>query len=257
MTLEPQPDFEESTAHGGQVERLPGGGWRLSLPSGNGRAYRLAQIDDYGGRRRAGFPWQAPLRLALRVRASGRDLPGTWGFGLWNDPFSLGVLAGGRVRLPALPNTAWFFFASSPNYLSLRDDQPGRGQLAAAFRTPPWPTAWMLAGALALPLLALAPTTRLLRRLGLPFLRQAGAALDLDPTEWHAYRLDWQSSQVRFYVDERLALETGVAPRGRLGLVIWIDNQYMALPPDGRAAYGWLANPAAWIEVDALAVRRI
>ncbi len=242
------PNFQEYTAHGGQAERLPDGGWRLSLPPGDEQAYRVAQIDDYSRLGRRAFPWQAPTSLRLCARASGRDLPGTWGFGLWNDPFSMGVLGGGRVRLPALPNTAWFFFASPPNYLSLRDDRPAAGQLAAAFRAPPWPTAWMAAGALALPLLALPPAARLLRRLGRPFLRQAASALDLDPTEWHTYQIDWQPGRVRFTVDERLALQTGLAPRGRLGLVIWIDNQYMALPPTGRAAYGWLANPPAWIE---------
>ena len=35
-----------------------------------------------------------------------------------------------------------------------------------------------------------------------------------------------------------------------LGVVIWIDNQYAALPPDGRLRYGTLENQErAWIEI--------
>ena len=41
-----------------------------------------------------------------------------------------------------------------------------------------------------------------------------------------------------------------IAPHGRLSLVIWIDNQYAALPPVGRLRYGTLPNPApAWMEI--------
>lgn len=243
-------NFEECKTEGATTERLPGDLWRLGIPAGQGDAYRVAQIDDYMNMSRRNFPWQAPLEMRLEARASAPDLPGTWGFGLWNDPFSMGVLAGGRLRLPALPNTAWFFFASPQNYLSLRDDQPGHGQLAAAFRSPAWPSAWMIAGAPAAPLLAWRPTARLLRRLGRRFLQQEAFDLALDPTEWHHYCLRCDRQGTQFWVDDAPVFATRLSPRGRLGLVIWVDNQYMALRPDGRAAYGWLANPEpAWIEV--------
>jgi hypothetical protein len=51
------------------------------------------------------------------------------------------------LRLPALPNTAWFFFASPPNYLSLRDDLPAQGALAAVFRSPRLPASLLVLGA--------------------------------------------------------------------------------------------------------------
>jgi hypothetical protein len=55
---------------------------------------------------------------------------------------------------------------------------------------------------------------------------------------------------VIFLVDGVRVLETEVSPDGRLGVVIWIDNQYAALPPDGRMRYGTLENPErAWIEI--------
>jgi hypothetical protein len=37
-------------------------------------------------------------------------------------------------------------------------------------------------------------------------------------------------------------------------LVIWVDNQYVALPPDGRLGFGTLANPPTWVEIAHLKV---
>jgi hypothetical protein len=242
-------DWFESIASGGKVERQDGIA-HLEIPAGPAGSYRLAQLDDYRGRRRSQFAWRDGLRLELKARASAADIKGTWGFGLWNDPFSMSLLSGGLLRLPALPNTAWFFFGSPPNYLSLRDDLPANGLTAGVFRSPPFPSAWMAAGAPALPLLAFAPTTRLLRRLGRGFVRQQTAAVDVDLTGWHTYTLDWRPEGTNFQVDGATVLESRLSPRGPLGLVIWIDNQFLAMPPDGRTRYGWLETPApAWIEV--------
>ena len=231
---------------GAQVVQTAPAGWRLEIPAGPAGRYRLAQVDDYSGRLRGRFPWRMPFCLALRARASAQDLPGTWGFGLWNNPFGMGVYS-----LPALPNTAWFFFASQQNYLSLRDDLPAQGGLAATFCSPRWPAALFLPGAPFLPLLELPPAMRLARRVGRGIVRQAGAAMLHDPTEWHTYILEWAEQQVSLLVDGQTVLQTAIAPRGPLGLVIWIDNQYAAAPPDGRLRFGTLANPEpAWIEVE-------
>ena len=76
------------------------------------------------------------------------------------------------------------------------------------------------------------------------------AALSLDPTAWHAYALEWQADGVRFEVDGAVALETAQVPRAPLGLVLWIDNQYAAFPPQGTLRFGTLANPEpAWLEL--------
>jgi hypothetical protein len=166
------------------------------------------------------------------------------------------VLTGVEVlRLPALPNAAWFFFASPPNFLSLRDDLPGRGALAMTFCSPRWPSALLALGAPALPLFFWSPAAGLLRRVAQRFVRQSAVALDLDPTDWHTYHLAWHPDRVIFSVDGSPALETKTAPAGPLGLVMWIDNQYAALPPSGRLTFGSLANPAeAWIELAGLKV---
>jgi hypothetical protein len=245
-----RPNF----TRGARVERLSRDVWRLEIPAGPAGRYRLAQLDDYGRLPRRAFRWQPPLELSLRVRASEALPPGTWGMGLWNDPFGMAILSGAEVlRLPALPNAAWFFFASPPNYLSLRDDLPAQGGLAATFSAPNLPAPLLLPGALALPLLALPPTTCWLRRLARRWVRQDAVSLAIDPTQWHDYRLQWQAERVRFWVDETLVLETDAVPCGPLGLVLWVDNQYAALPPDGRLRFGTLANPQpAWLEIAGL-----
>jgi hypothetical protein len=235
----------------GAVVQQRDGVWHLEIPAGPQGRYRLAQLDDYEGRARRDFLWQAPFTLKLSARASSGLIPGTWGFGLWNNPFGMAILRGAeKLRLPALPNTAWFFFASPPNHLSLRDDLPAQGGLAAVFCSPPWPGVLLALGAPALPFLLFPPAARLLRRLGRRIVRQDGAAIWHDATTWHAYRLEWAPSKVRLSVDDQLILETALAPQGPLGLVLWIDNQYAALSPEGRIGFGTLENPEpAWVEL--------
>ncbi len=132
------PTLGQRTQAGGQVDRLDAaGGWRLSLPPGPAGQYRWAQLDDYIPLPRRRFLWTPPVRLSLEARVSAPGLPGTWGFGFWNDPFQASLGLGGTARrLPALPNAAWFFYASPPNFLAFRDDLPAQGLLAATFRLP-------------------------------------------------------------------------------------------------------------------------
>ena len=241
--------FHESITPGAAVRQASEGHWRFSIPAGEAGGYRVAQLDDYKGLPRRRFPHRPPFHIQLEGRASGEHLPGTWGFGLWNDPFSLTLGFGGGRYFPALPNAAWFFFASPPNYLSLRDDLPANGALAAAFRSPKLPFPLLSLGLPFLPLLAFRPAARWLRRAAGSFVRQDAAQLNLDPTAWHRFAFSWERSGLEFRVDGETVLSTVISPRGPLGLVLWIDNQYAALPPDGRPAFGTLSNPAAWIEV--------
>lgn len=80
--------------------------------------------------------------------------------------------------------------------------------------------------------------------------------MTLQPTDWHTYTLNWLSDTVSLSLDGKIILESGVVPRPPLGLVIWVDNQYAALPPDGRLAFGSLANlQPAWIEIAGLNIK--
>lgn len=95
------------------VTRLSENGWRMDIPAGDASTYRFAQLDDYSRLPRPRFPSHHPLTLSLRARTSSASVAGTWGFGLWNDPFGLSLGFGGNpFRLPALPNAIWFFHAS-------------------------------------------------------------------------------------------------------------------------------------------------
>jgi len=73
--------------------------------------------------------------------------------------------------------------------------------------------------------------------------------------KWHEYEMDWRPEGVDFRVDGGLVFRTSLAPQGRLGLVIWVDNQYAAYPPSGRVAYGKLPTvQPAWLEVEGMRV---
>lgn len=223
---------------------------RLFVLSGAADQYRLAQLDDYAKTPRGRFPLRLPLRLSLSARASSNSIPGTWGFGLWNDPFGLSLGFGGNpFRLPALPNAVWFFGASEENYLSFRDDKPAQGFLAQTFRSPGFHPLLILAG------LALPFSRKVTRRLMGNVIAEDAARLKVDTTQWHRYRLEWREDGVSFEVDDALAFESAVSPRPPLGLVIWIDNQFAAFTPEGKIGFGVLQNPEpAWLEIKEIKV---
>ena len=241
---------------GATVDPLGDGHWLLTIPAGPPRRYRWAQLDDYMQLSRGKFLWQPPLKLSLRARLSAPDLPGTWGFGFWNDPFNASLGIGGAARrTPALPDTAWFFYGSPSNYLAFRDDHPAHGLLAATFASRHIPPL-LLALALPLaPLLAWPRSARLLRKWARAFIGEDTAQLEIDVTAWHEYQLELARGQVRFLLDGQSVFETMTAPRSHLGFVLWIDNQFAAFPPDGRLHFGTLENPQpAWLEVDGVKI---
>ncbi len=237
-------------------------GWLLRIPEGDALRYRFAQLDDYFGLSRRKFPHHS-LSLSLRARASSSSLPGTWGFGLWNDPFGVSLGFGGnRRQVPALPNAAWFFSASKENYLSFkspsipagldtggksaRPTQPAEaahGFLAQSFRSPKFHPLLIPAG------FAFPFSGKTTRKLLGKVINEDSAALSVDVTQWHGYRLEWSPGRVVWYVDQTLAFESPVSPNPPLGLVIWIDNQFAAFTPEGRFSFGVLEGPEAWIEV--------
>jgi hypothetical protein len=247
---------------GGATLSRTSGVWRLELPAGLSRTYRLAQLDDYAHDTRSRFKHRPPWTFSLRARLSAADLPGTWGFGLWNDPFGLSIGFGGQAsHLPALPLTAWFMHASTPNWLSFRDDPaidsgqaiPANGFFAGTFCSPDIPSYLLLPALLALPLCAIRPISRFLRKLAGRIIRQDARSVNVDVTQWHDFSIQWMSQSCTFSVDGNEILCTSISPRPPLGLVIWMDNQYAAWTPQGRLAYGTLENPAAWLEIENMA----
>jgi hypothetical protein len=233
--------------NGGELIRT-GDGLRLLNPPLDGRTYCNAQLDDYQGLPRRRFPNRPPLRMTLRARFShsAGKLGGTAGFGFWNDPF---LMTG--LRVPALPRALWFFYAAPPADMRLTTTAPGNGWKAMAL------DALQPRGLCALPPAALASPAmrvpRLYRRLWPWFERSfriADALLDAGMTEWHEYALEWLPQRALFQVDGHTILEAQ-APQGPLGLVIWIDNQYLVARPEGRLRSGFVAkSETQWMEID-------
>lgn len=233
-----------------KVEALEIDSWRLSLPAGDAKAYRLAQLDDTNGLARRRFPWRPPCSLELEARISSANLPGTWGFGFWNVPLNFGgILTSGGISLPALPQCAWFFSAGTPNHLSFYDNVPGSGFFAGLIRSRRIPLVFLAPGVLAAPFLLWRPTASLIRRMCRLFLAQHGETVDVDPTTWHLYSIELKEDQVTCSVDGQVILSAQLAPAPPLSLVIWIDNQYAAFTPQGRVGWGVSANPECWLEV--------
>ena len=230
-----------------------GNSWRLEIPAGNRGTYRLAQLDDYRPLARKRFLHTPPCSFHLRARVSASNLPGTWGFGLWNDPFGFSLGLGGETkRLPVLPNAAWFFHASHPNWLSFRTGIPAHGFFAGSIRSPHIPSLLLAPGVLVTPFLAIRPVSRLLRQLVNRLIRQDAAAIYSDITQWHEYSIHWLRESTEFRMDGNLVLRTTTSPVPPLGVVLWIDNQFAAWTPEGSLGYGTLDNPAVWLEIDSL-----
>jgi hypothetical protein len=225
-------------------------GWRLTIPAGPAGKYRLSQLDDHAHMPRRIYPWHPTLTMSLRARMNNASASGTWGFGFWNDPFGFSFGPGDEFfRLPALPNTVWFFFASPNNYLSFRNDKPAHGFLAQSFRSPSFHPMLFLAG-LTLPF-SRKTTRRVLSRV----IEEDSATVTTDVTQWHDYRIEWSPTRSQFWVDTAPVLDSPVSPHSPLGLVIWVDNQYAAFTPEGRIKWGLVENSKSdWLEIERLSI---
>lgn len=218
--------------NGGRVEQAETCTFHLS-PEVVG--YADAQIDDYGGRGGA-FHWWPGTTLSLRARFSHdvSTLQGTAGFGFWNAPYG-----DPSRRRPRLPGAAWFFFASAPSDLPFAPEGAGRGWFAGTIDVRP---------SAAVAMLPLSPAVLLLNQIAAarhriwPAVRWRlgihAKSIAADMTTWHDYRLEWRTDGTRFLVDGAPLLVTPQSPRGPLGFVCWLDNQYLMLTPRGRFRAG-------------------
>jgi hypothetical protein len=237
---------------GGKVEQ-DGDHTRLVLPPTSQRAYADAQLDDYRGLRRSRLPDSPPVRMTLRARASHPAPMGTLGFGFWNDPFSV---SGGVLTAP---NSVWFFYASPPSDMALAEGVPGRG----------WKAATLNAGRLHPLILAPAALAAIaltrIPGLGQPVMAAARRAVqaheamldDVPLTEWHTYELEWWNDVAVFRVDRVERLRSPAPPRGLLGFVAWIDNQYAIASREGKFGFGLCeVKEEQWLEIEELKIEK-
>jgi hypothetical protein len=249
-----------SLVDGATLTSLPGdvdGAFRLRIaPPAGGRppAYTNAQLaDDHMPRRH--HRWRPPLTLTLEARfAAPLGLMGTAGFGFWNDPAGMS-----RRRAPALPRALWFFWHSSYSALPLLF---GKDDGAAGAGTGPAAT-FGYAASLNGSAYGVVRAVQWLRRR-----RQAGQGrfdgLDLLQAAplpgfdeaWHCYQLAWHGACARWLVDGVEVFATRDAPTGRLALVIWIDNQFLVVRPDGRLRWQIKQGVTALATPQSLEIRR-
>lgn len=218
--------------------------------------YSNAQIADYRSRDRASLRWEPPLRLTVRAWTShpAAELVGTAGFGFWNEPFL--PVGAGMVGLPRLPRAAWFFFAAPPNNMALARDVPGRGWKAATLDATRLP--FLLLAPFAPPGFLLMRVPALYRRLwpvGQWALGVSEATLPVDVADPHTYTLTWHRDHLTFAVDSRLVHRANVAPRGPLGFIAWMDNQYAIVTPQGRFGFGLSpVRQTQWLALDRVSI---
>jgi hypothetical protein len=207
------------------------------------KTYADAQLDDTQTLRRHTLRWRPPLRFSVRARTSIPAPLGTFGFGFWNDPFSLYLGMGGAARkLPSAPQCAWFFYGSPPLDLPLADGVPGWGWKAATLRFRNIPSPVLAPIAVGGVLLASLPP---LRRWALAQARRVYKSeerlLPIDPSQWHTYGIEWRPDSAAFFVDGVEVLHSMHPPLPPLGLVLWIDNQYAVASAEKGFGFGVLA----------------
>ena len=229
---------------GGRIQELPGGGTRLSIPRVR-RGYADAQVDDTQGLPRDRLCWTPPLQLTVRARVAPDTPSGTFGFGLWNDPFAVSLgQRGAARRLPCGPRALWFFYASPPNEFGFTAG-PRSGWRAMSIDTPQIHPLWLTPAAVAAAALAQIPIVRRpVMRLALKQVAAAEAVLPCAVDELHEYELTWERSVATFRVDGDVVLRADRPPRSPLGFVAWIDNQYAIASPENGLRFGTLPTDA-------------
>lgn len=241
----------------GRIHDLANKTYQLEIaPTYNG-LYTNAQIDDYQGRHRKDYLWQANTHMSLESCFSHNvnQLKGTAGFGFWNAPFG-----DPQTKYPALPKSVWFFFGSEPSDLPLSPTQPGRGFFASTLDATTWQA--LLLSPFALPTIIFNNLywfrrniwSKIQKRLNISF-----CSLDnLDITTWHKYEIYWKKSDCTFLVDNKVVLQTKCNSNGPLGFVCWIDNQYMICTPAGNFGSGVInIEQEQWLKIRNLSVQKL
>jgi hypothetical protein len=212
----------------------------FELPENITKSYSNSQLDDYRTLSRGDFKWSPPLKMSLDAifeiteNKDGSKLTGTSGFGFWNDPFMMTGL-----RWPTLPKALWFFYSSSESELYLNEASKGNYWRAMSLDAHHFKFFSIL------PLLSLSfPLFNItkFREWMWPKVRKLFKGeekiIKTNQFDWHKYEIQWEKDYVTFSIDNKQLYRTEYSPKGPLGLVIWMDNQYLKIKPTGKIAFG-------------------
>lgn len=257
------PHWTQVTTGGGKL-KVTKSVLRLSYKSAKPSKYTDAQIDDYTMLSKSDYLWRPPLCMTVRARFSHPAavagsaektrgiLRGTAGFGFWNKPFTM------QGNWFTLPEAIWFFYAAPPSNMALVPGIPGWGWKAQVVHTTPASTTIN-----ALPAALGVISGRLHSKLqssGRAVQRLAGAheaVIIDDMTKWHTFTLEWLKKGSRFWVDDKLILDTKKAPTKPLGFVAWLDNEYAIVTPEGDLRFGKTTCGAQWLDLDSVKIEHL
>ena len=88
-------------------------------------------------------------------------------------------------------------------------------------------------------------------------LRVAEAPIAALDDHWSEYTLEWHAGWARFEIDGAAVLETDRPPRGPLGFVAWLDNQWAVVTPQGRFGWGLLDAGTQWLDLAQLRIEML
>jgi hypothetical protein len=77
------------------------------------------------------------------------------------------------------------------------------------------------------------------------------ALLSVDLVDPHTYELEWRRESVTWTVDGEFIHASPSAPRGPLGFIAWLDNQYAIVTPRGQFGFGLIDTTGQqWLALD-------
>ena len=77
-------------------------------------------------------------------------------------------------------------------------------------------------------------------------------------TEPHIYEIEWLKNEARFSVDGNLVHQSPYSPKGPLGFIAWIDNQYAIVTPQGQFGFGYVGiEERQWLAIDSVLIETL
>lgn len=242
---------------GGGIIRKKGYKLQLGFDKATEDLYTDAQLDDYTMYSRRKYPWSPPLKLTVRAKFTFSNkgkgsFQGTAGFGFWNNPFSV------NGTIYAIPESIWFFYASSRSYMILQRGSKGSGwkaQVVHAIK----PINFLYFFPTALFVMISKFTNN--RTLALYWIEKFSGTreVELNSTmdEWHTYSLIWQKHKAEFFIDKKKVMETKEPPSAPLGFVIWVDNQFSVISTKGSVKFGKTGSESIFLEVSLINIESL